>query len=102
VEALPAGAERAVDEKAISGSVAALSGCPAGAGQFGAVDVAGRLEAAADAVGEVFAVGVGDGEGGDPGRAVGGDIGGDGVGEGFPGGVGGAEVVFPAVLVSPG
>ena len=61
------------------------------------MDVAGGLETMADAVGEVFAVGVGDGQGGHPRGAVGGDVGGDGVGQGFPGGVGRAEVVLPAV-----
>ena len=59
-------------------------------------------EAGADAVGEVFAVGVGDGEGDDAGRAVQGDVGHDGVGEGFAGGVGRSEVVFPAVVAADG
>ena len=88
VEALPAGAEGAVDEDAVAGGVAAFALVPGRAGEFGAVDVPGGAEAAPDAVGEVFAVGVGDGEGHDAGGAVGGDVGGGGVGEGFPGGVG--------------
>jgi hypothetical protein len=62
--------------------------------------VAGRPEAGADAVGEVLAVGVGDGERHDAGRAVHGDVGIDGVGEGFAGGVGRSEVVLPAVVTA--
>ena len=73
VEPLALGAEGAVDEDAVAGGVAALAGSPGGSGQFGAVDLAGRLEPATDPVGEVFAVGVGDGEGDDPGGSVGGD-----------------------------
>jgi site-specific DNA recombinase len=41
VEALPVGAECAVDEDAIAGGVAALPDSPGGSGQLGAVDVAG-------------------------------------------------------------
>ena len=64
--------------------------------------MAGGPEAGTDPVGEVLAVGVGDGEGDDPGRSVGGDVRHRGVGEGLPRGVGGAEVVLPAVAATDG
>jgi hypothetical protein len=102
VEAQAAGAEGAVDQDAVAGGVAAFAVVPGRADQLGAVDVARVLETVADAVGEVFAVVVGDGEGDDPGGAVDGEVGGDGGGEGFASGVGGAEVVFPAVLGADG
>src|SRR5207302_1191742 len=102
MEALPAAAEGAVDQDPVADGVAALAVVPGGTDQFRAADVTGVLETLADAVGEVFAVGVGDGEGDDTGGTVGGGVGGDGSGEGFPGGVGGAEVVFPAVLGADG
>jgi hypothetical protein len=102
VEALPVPSEGAVDEDAVAGGVAALAMSPGGPGEVGAVDLAGRLEPAPDPVGEVFTVGVRDREGHDPGRAVGGDVSDDGGGERFPGGVGGTEVVFPAVVAADG
>jgi hypothetical protein len=97
VEPLAVGGEGAVDQDAVAGGVAALAVSPGGPGQLGAVDLAGRPEPAADPVGDVFAVGVGDREGGDAGGSVGGDVSNDGGGEGFAGGVRGAEIVLPAV-----
>ena len=98
VEPLPAGAQGAMDEDAVAGGVAASAVSPGGPGQLRARDVPRGPEASPEAVGEVFTVGMGDGEDGDAGGAVGGDVVGGGVGQGFAGGVGGAEVVLPAVL----
>jgi hypothetical protein len=88
VQTLPVGAEGAVNEEAVAGGVVPLPRPPGRADEFGAVDRALGLESDADAVGEVFAVGVGDGEGHDVGRSVGGDVGHHGAGEGFPGRMG--------------
>jgi hypothetical protein len=96
VEALPAGAQRAVDEDAVTGGVVAFGVVPGRSGHLRAVDVPGGAESVPYAVGEVFAVGVGDGQGDRPGGTVGSDVGDDGVGEGFPRRVRGAEVMFPA------
>jgi hypothetical protein len=88
VKALPVAAEGAVDEDTVAGGVVPLSRSPARPGEFGTLDHGLGSESGADAVGEVFTVGVGDGEGDDLGRSVVGDVGRHGVGEGFPGGVG--------------
>ncbi|MGH8993472.1 MAG: hypothetical protein ACRDZ7_18340, partial [Acidimicrobiia bacterium] len=97
VKALPAGADGSVDQDAVAGAVAALPASPGGTGQFRSLEVAGGSQAQADAVGEVFAVGVSHGQRHHLVGPIGGDVGGDGVGQGFAGGVGGAEVVFPAL-----
>ena len=102
VEPLPVGVDGAVDEEAVADGVVPFPGAPRRAGEFGAVDVSAGPEAGTDAVGEVLAVGMEDGEGDDAGGAVGGEVGDDRVGQGFPGGVGGAEVVLPAVVLADG
>jgi hypothetical protein len=88
VKALSVGAEGAVDEDAVAGGVVALPRPPGRPDDFGTLDDALGSEPGADAVGEVFTVGVGDGEGDDLGRSMGGDAGHHGVGECLAGGVG--------------
>ena len=70
VEPLPIGVDGAVDEEPVAGGVAPFPGAPRRPGEFGAVDLSAGPEAGADAVGDVLAVGMGDGEGDDTGGAV--------------------------------
>jgi hypothetical protein len=88
VEALPAGPESAVYKDLVAGGITTFLGRPARASEFRAVDVTSPAKTGSDAVGEIFAIGVGDGERNDAGGAVGGDVGDGGVSEGFPGCVG--------------
>ena len=75
-------------------------GCPPRTGDRRPGDGAGVGEAAADAIGEVFGLGVGDDEGDRVLGAVGDDVGGDGVGHRPSGVLGGGAGVFPSVVAA--